>query len=172
MRNPAPDGREKCNQGSQAFVAVVIIALGAAGEVQQLAKSGKYTGKYAALLVGGFGQSYELEKGHVFFLGMNHGVFLNDVADSFLDKTEVTCPIASDIVDGVSTGNHGYCIITDKDGDKAFLVWQGKGHRTWIRCGHFPVDRWYREVRWHSGKQYLAPHRYWQDDSLLSCVGG
>jgi len=109
-----------------AFVAVTIIALfGAATEAQQLAKSGKYTGKYAAHGVGA--QTYELEKGHVFLLGSNQGVFLNDVADSFLDKTEVTCAIAADLVDGVSTGGHGYCIIADKDGDKAFLAFQGKG---------------------------------------------
>jgi len=119
-----------------ASVAVIIIALfGAAAEAQQLAKSGKYTGKYATHRVGA--QTYELEKGHVFLLGSNHGVFLNDVADSFLDKTEVNCPFAVDIVDGVSTGAHGYCIMTDKDDDKAFLVWQGKGIAPGSNAGTF-----------------------------------
>src|SRR5215472_12823280 len=98
--------------------------LGATAEAQQLPKSGKYTGKFGAE---GVGQTYELEKGHVFFVGMYHGVFFNDVADGFLDKTEVTCPGTNDIVDGVSRASHGYCIMTDKEGDKAFLVWQGKG---------------------------------------------
>jgi len=98
--------------------------LGATAEAQQLPKSGKYTGKFGAE---GVGQTYELEKGHVFFVGMYHGVFFNDVADGFLDKTEVTCPIAVDIVDGVNAGSHGHCIVTDKDGDKAFSVYQGKG---------------------------------------------
>jgi len=50
-----------------------------------------------------------------------------DVSDGFLDKTEVTCPATSDSVNGVDTAARGYCIVTDKDGDKAFLVWQGKG---------------------------------------------
>ena len=62
--------------------------LGATAEAQQLPKSGKYSGKFGAQ---GAGQTYELEKGHVFFVGMYHGVFFNDVADGFLDKTEVIC---------------------------------------------------------------------------------
>ena len=74
-----------------------------------------------------FRQTYELEKGHVFFLGRSQGVFFNDAADGFLDKTEVTYALANDLVDGVSTALHGYCIVTDKDGDKAYLVHQGKG---------------------------------------------
>jgi hypothetical protein len=98
--------------------------LGATADAQQLAKGGKYTGKFGSQAVF---QPYELEKGHVFLVGMVHGVFFNDVADGFLDKTEVTCPITDDIVDGVSIAEHGYCIITDKDGDKAFSVFQGKG---------------------------------------------
>src|SRR6516164_7379630 len=69
-------------------------------EAQQPAKSGKYTGKYVFHLPGGLEQTYELEKGHVFVLGPFHGVFLNDVADGFIDKTEVICPRAIDIVNG------------------------------------------------------------------------
>jgi hypothetical protein len=73
------------------WIAVAVVSLvGATAETQELPKSGKYTGKYASHLAGG-GQTYELEKGHVFFLGASHGVFFNDVADGFLDKTEVTC---------------------------------------------------------------------------------
>jgi hypothetical protein len=93
---------------------------------QQSAKSGKYTGKFIYHAVAGAGQTCELEKGHVFFLGPAHGVFLNDIAKSFLDKTEVICPLLQDIVGGLVIAGHGYCIMTDKDGDKAFLVWEGK----------------------------------------------
>jgi hypothetical protein len=109
------------------WIAVAVVSLvGATAETQELPKSGKYTGKYASHLAGG-GQTYELEKGHVFFLGASHGVFFNDVADGFLDKTEVTCALVSDVVDGITNAGHGYCIVTDKDGDKTFLVHQGKG---------------------------------------------
>jgi hypothetical protein len=60
--------------------------LGAMAEAQQLPKSGKHTGKYASHLVGEARKVYELEKGQVFILGASNGVFLNDVADGFLDK--------------------------------------------------------------------------------------
>ena len=84
-------------------------------------KTGTYTGKWGFQ---GVGQTYEIGKGHVFFVGMFHGVFFNDVAGGFLDKTEWTCPGVNDIVDGVSASAHGYCIATDKDGDKVFVQWQ------------------------------------------------
>ena len=109
------------------WIGVAVVGLLAAtAEAQQLPKSGKYKGTYASHLAGG-GQSFELEKDHIFFLGASHGVFLNDVADGFLDKTEVTCALANDLVSGVTSTINGYCIVTDKDGDKAFLAHLGKG---------------------------------------------
>ena len=48
-------------------------------------------------------------------------------ADGFLDKTEVTCPVVEDIANDLIVAMHGYCTMTDKDGDKAFLVWRCKG---------------------------------------------
>jgi hypothetical protein len=101
--------------------------LGAQTEAQQVAKSGKYTGKFVAHGAGApVEQTYDLEKGHVFLLGRIYGAFLNDVGGGFIDKAEVMCPRVLDIVDGRITAGHGYCTITDKDGDKAFLVWEGK----------------------------------------------
>jgi hypothetical protein len=100
--------------------------LAAPAAAQQLAKSGKYAGNAAFHPVGGVEQTYELEKGHVFLLGLLHGVFLNASSRGFIDKAEVVCPRVLDIVGGVITASHGYCIVTDKDGDKAFLAWEGK----------------------------------------------
>jgi len=37
------------------------------------------------------GEHVMAEKGHVYYLGKSQGVFFNDVADGFLDKTEVIC---------------------------------------------------------------------------------
>jgi hypothetical protein len=108
------------------FAIAISGLLAAPAAAQQPAKSGKYAGKYAGHLPGGLEQTYELEKGHVFILGPNHGVFLNDVAGGFIDRTEIVCPRAIDIVGGEVTAAHGYCIVTDKDGDKAFLAWEGK----------------------------------------------
>src|SRR5215469_17240940 len=111
--------------GISTIALIAAIGFTTSAQPQQLPKSGKYTGKFGAEQ--GVGQTYELEKGHVFFVGNYHGVFFNDVADGFIDKTEVTCPIAVDVVDGVNSGSRGHCIVTDKDGDKAFSVYEGKG---------------------------------------------
>ena len=111
------------------WIAVAVVSfLGATAEGQQLPKSGKYKGTYASHQVPEVAQTYELEKGHVYFLGRSHGVFFNDVADGFLDKTEVTCAIAA---------INGHCIITDKDGDKVFSVFEGKGSAPGIIAGTF-----------------------------------
>ena len=116
---------------------IALLSVATSAEGQQLPKSGKFTGKYASHQVPEVAQTYELEKGHVYFLGRSHGVFFNDVADGFLDKTEVTCAIANDIVDGVSTALNGHCIVTDKDGDKVFAAYEAKGSAPGISTGTF-----------------------------------
>ena len=105
-------------------VAKEVIAVTKAPNAEaQLAKQGKYRGVFGAR---GSGTANELEKGHVFFVGEFSGVFANDIADGFIDKTSVQCPAVRDIVNGLDMAAHGYCVVTDKDGDKAFLVWKGK----------------------------------------------
>jgi hypothetical protein len=119
-----------------AWIAVAVVGLvGTTADAQQLPKSGKFTGKYASHLVPEVAQTFELEKGHVFVLTKSQGVFFNDVADGFLDKSEVICAIANDVVDGVSADIRGHCIVTDKDGDKVFTAYQGKGTAPGIIAG-------------------------------------
>ncbi len=103
--------------------ALTLILVGSATGEAQMPKQGKYRGTWGVRAVG---TTHELEKGHVFFAGAFSGVFFSDAANGFLDKTAVECPGTNDIVNGLSIANHGYCIVTDKDGDKAFLVWKGK----------------------------------------------
>jgi hypothetical protein len=100
----------------------LVLVVGVTAEAQ-LAKQGKYRGMFS---IRSTGTTHEIEQGHVFFTGTSSGVFFNDVANGFLDKSAVECPEVADIVNGRSIGGHGYCIVTDKDGDKAFGVWQGK----------------------------------------------
>ncbi len=96
--------------------------LAAPAAAQPLAKSGTFTGKSGGE---GGGQAYEIGTGHVFFVGKFDFVFLNDAAGGFLDKTQWTCPGVNDIVNGlqVAATTRGYCIATDKDGDKLFGSW-------------------------------------------------
>ena len=40
--------------------------------------------------------------------------------------TAWVCPGMNDLLKGVSLASQGYCIVTDKDGDKAFVAWKGR----------------------------------------------
>jgi hypothetical protein len=100
----------------------------------QLPKQGKYRGMFSAWSAG---TTHEIEKGHVFFVGAFSGVFFNDVANSFIDKSAVECPGVFDIVNELAIANHGYCMVTDKDGDKAFLTWKGKDTSPNVGGGDF-----------------------------------
>jgi hypothetical protein len=142
--DPPADGKSRRKREGQMrtnykLISVIfsLALLAAPAAAQQSAKSGTYKGNYWGQGVPGATQSYELEKGHVFYLAQNHGIFLNNVADGFLDKTEATCPFAGDFSNGVFTAANGYCIVTDKDGDKAFLVWRGKGPAPGTYAGTF-----------------------------------
>jgi hypothetical protein len=148
-----------------AIFSVALLAGPAAA--QPLAKSGTYKGKFAAHAVASVAQTYELDKGHAFFLGQVHGVFLNDVAGGFIDKTEVICPLVQDIIAGLTTG-HGYCTVTDKDGDKAFLVWQGKDTAPGTGGGPF---KWTGGTGKYTGLQGNNTFRYNAIGKTPSFVG-
>lgn len=111
----------------------LVLIIGVTAEAQ-LPKQGKYRGMAALWSAG---TPHEIEKGHVLFLGTFSGVFFNDVANGFIDKSAVECPGVNDIVNGLSVAGHGYCTITDKDGDKAFSVWKGKGTSPGFGGGDF-----------------------------------
>jgi hypothetical protein len=111
----------------------LVLVIGVSAEAQ-LPKDGKYRGMFG---VQGSGTAHEIEKGHIFFVGGFDGVFFNDVAGGFMDKSSVRCPGVNDIVNGVSIGNHGYCIVTDKAGDKAFMVWKGRDTQPNVGGGDF-----------------------------------
>ena len=88
---------------------------------RQLAKQGEYTGRFGWYSVG---KTFEIEKDHVFFTGEFSGAFFNDAGKGFLHQTSVICPGINDVRKDISLDARGYCIVTDRDGDKAFLVWQ------------------------------------------------
>ena len=53
------------------------------------------------------------------------GTFFNEAGQGFLHGTSWVCPGVNDLTNGASTASQGYCVVTDKEGDKAFLVWKG-----------------------------------------------
>jgi hypothetical protein len=87
-----------------------------------LPKQGKYTGKYGWHYTG---TPHEIEKGHVFIHDIYEGTFFNDAGEGFLHESSVVCPATTDLIEGKGTAQ-GYCIFTDKDGEKAFITWKGK----------------------------------------------
>ena len=99
------------------FAGVLVFGVDARAEME---KSGKYTGKFT------FSSTTlrmrEAEKDRVFRLAENEGVFLNDAGKGFLHGASTICPVFGVITKAGFTGN-GTCVLTDTDGDKAFLDW-------------------------------------------------
>jgi hypothetical protein len=116
------------------LICVLAVGLVVNGAQADLPKQGKYRGMFGARAAG---TVHELDKGHVFFVGGFSGVFFNDNANGFMDQSAVECPGVNDIVNGVAIANGGYCIVTDRDGDKAFLVWKGKETSQGVGGGDF-----------------------------------
>ena len=103
---------------------ICVLVFGAHAEAQ-LPKQGTYTSHFGWYATG---KTFELEKGHILFQGEFDGTNFNDAGHGFLHKTSVVCPGVNDVINGASRASQGYCVVTDQDGDKAFLVWKaGKG---------------------------------------------
>lgn len=103
-------------------LAVVTLALLFGERVEaQLAKQGTYTGLYGWSLSS---TVHQLEEGHVYTQDVYKGTFFNDTNKGFLHESSWVCPGVSDVVNGKGDAN-GYCVITDKDNDNAFLIWKG-----------------------------------------------
>ena len=77
----------------------------------------------------GVGKAHEIEKGHFYWVGEFSGTFFNDKGEkSLFDHAGVKCPAWQDSdVNNKKTKAGGVCIITDLDGDQAYLTWQGTG---------------------------------------------
>jgi hypothetical protein len=80
----------------------------------------------------GVGKAYEIDKGHYFWVGEFTGTFFNDKGKgSLFHRAGVKCPAYNDL--NFPTGKSkagGFCVITDKDGDKAYLSWSNEGDGT------------------------------------------
>jgi hypothetical protein len=77
----------------------------------------------------GVGKAHELEKGHFFWVGEFSGTFFSDKGDGGLfHLAGVKCPgwLDQDFNAGTSKGG-GTCIVTDLQGDRAYLTWSNAG---------------------------------------------
>ena len=116
------------------MVGVLVLGGSLTLHAEGLPKQGKYRGLFGARAAG---TTHELEKDHVFFVGGFSGVFFNERNEGFLDKTSVECPGVADIVNGLDIAGHGFCIVSDKTGDKAFLAWKARETSLGVGKGEF-----------------------------------
>ena len=78
----------------------------------------------------GVGKAHEVEKGHFYWVGEFSGTFFNDKGKgSLFHRAGVKCPAFNDLNFNTKKGNAaGYCIVTDTDGDQAYVSWHGEGN--------------------------------------------
>jgi len=91
------------------------------------AQTWKATGAFGWL---GVGKAYEIGKGHQYWLGEISGSFANDKGQgSLFDHAGSKCPGFND-VDGIHNKSRagGYCVLSDPDGDQAFMTYQCEGN--------------------------------------------
>ena len=86
----------------------------------------KVTGEFGWF---GVGKAQEIAKGHFYWVGEFTGSFFNDKGEgSPFHRAGVKCPAWYDAdFNNKKSKAGGYCIITDLDGDQAYLTWQSAG---------------------------------------------
>ena len=105
-------------------IAALLISAALANPVQ--AEDWKAVGVFGWM---GVGKAYEIDKGHYFWVGEFTGTFFNDKGEgSLFHNAGVKCPGYNDLNFPAGKGKAGgFCVITDKQGDKAYLSWANEG---------------------------------------------
>jgi hypothetical protein len=106
------------------LIAMVLVLVFGANAEAQLPKQGAYSGHLGE---NGTGKVIELEKDHVFYVGEGGGTFFNDAGSGFLHLTAVICIAVGESKKSETISENGNCVVTDKEGDKAFLAYKCKG---------------------------------------------
>ena len=104
------------------LMGLMLIVAFAVSAQAQLAKRGTYSGLFGW---NNMGETTELGDGNNYWVGQFRGTFFNDADSGFLHESSVICPASGTVVGGQNF-YRGSCILTDKDGDKAVLLWEGQ----------------------------------------------
>jgi hypothetical protein len=90
------------------------------------AEDWKVTGEFGWF---GVGKTYQIEKGHFYWVGEFTGTFFNDKGKgSLFDRAGVKCPAYFDFdTNNKKSKAAGYCVISDTSGDQAYVSWQNEG---------------------------------------------
>lgn len=106
-------------------LALVLGFLVSYASAADLPKKGKFSGNFGWYATG---KSHEIEQNHLYWVGEFAGTFFNDDGKGFMHQSSIVCPGTNDIrLDGSLGGAHGNCIVTDREGNKAFLTWKCSG---------------------------------------------
>jgi hypothetical protein len=100
---------------------LLVCASGVSAE-SQLPKRGTYEVRF---FWQASGKWVQIETDRRFWVGEFNGTFFNDAGQGFFHRASGVCPGVRDVVKDVNA--HGYCVITDEDGDTASLIWKCKG---------------------------------------------
>jgi hypothetical protein len=131
------------------------------------AQDWKVTGEFEYY---GVGKVYQIEKGHIFWVGDFGGTFVNDKGKGNLfDHAGVKCPGANDIdSNNKKQRAMGYCIISDTGG-QAYLSWQCEGNADGTPCrGTFEYTGGTEKYQTISGKNSFESHTtaQWPDGTV------
>lgn len=102
------------------FALVLLLSVSTVSAVEKEGKYKSYLGWSSV------GNTVQVGPDHTFFTGEFSGTNFNADGKGFLHETSFVCPGVMDTNKGIYNG-HGYCVVTDNDGDKAYLSWKCKG---------------------------------------------
>jgi len=91
-------------------------------EEAQLPRQGQFTGKFGWWALG---KVYQMGQDHIYWNGEFNGTFFNDAGNGFLHGSSWVCPGYNELRGGISLASGGRCVVTDMDGDKMFVTWEG-----------------------------------------------
>lgn len=108
------------------FWSVAALLISAALVIPAQAEDWKVVGEFGWM---GVGKAYEIDKGQYYWVGEFSGTFFNDKGKgSLFHHAGVKCPGFNDLNFPAGKGKSGGdCVITDADGDKAYLFWALEG---------------------------------------------
>jgi hypothetical protein len=112
--------------GTKPLLSVAALSAGTIFSGGVRAEDFQATGNFGWL---GVGKVFQLEKGHIFWVGEFSGNFANDAGKgSPYDGTGWKCPGSNDIdLNNKINKAAGFCIISDQSGDLAYSSWQCQG---------------------------------------------
>ena len=115
-------------------IAALVIAPTVSFAADALPKTGTFTGVYG--WYGAAGETVQVDKDHAVWGGVSTGSFRNDAGNGFIHASVVKCTFSGEFRKDAVTHNNGDCVVIDKDGDKASLVWKcttcpGTGEFQW-----------------------------------------